>query len=194
MSTSSNRKRKIWRMECRKALAGEISESIVTVDMSLANPRSGSRLGLEIEPSLVRLKPGREDPYRWVVADSIRKIFKTNLSTASVADCQKICEALKSDSKIIKAVSPHAVQDEEELFEDPHRAMSPDNNLIIQTLEFEKEELILEVQKLREKEQGLLNAQQEWEAERQCLQQTMSQWKQAAEALQARFDTTSQKC
>ncbi|KAH2948858.1 hypothetical protein KXW43_009370, partial [Aspergillus fumigatus] len=61
--------------------------------------------------------------------------------------------------KIIKAVSPHAVQDEEELFEDPHRAMSPDNNLIIQTLEFEKEELILEVQKLREKEQGLLNAQ-----------------------------------
>ncbi|KAH1380757.1 hypothetical protein KXX49_006216 [Aspergillus fumigatus] len=68
-----------------------------------------------------------------------------NLSTASVADCQKICEALKSDSKIIKAVSPHAVQDEEELFEDLHCAMSPDNNLIIQTLEFEKEELILEV-------------------------------------------------
>lgn len=119
MSTSSNRKRKFWRMECRKALAGEISESIVTVDMSLANPPSGSRLGLEIEPSLVRLKPGREDPYRWVVADSIRKIFKTNLSTASVADCQKICEALKSDSKIIKAVSPHTVQDEEELFEVP---------------------------------------------------------------------------
>lgn len=71
--------------------------------------------------------------------------------------------------------------------------MSPDNSLIIQTLEFEKEELILEVQKLREKQQGLLNAQQEWEAERQCLQQTMSQWKQAAEALQARFDTTSRK-
>jgi hypothetical protein len=116
MSTSSNRKRKFWRMECRKALAGEISESIVTFDLPCANPRSGSRLGLEIEPSLVRLKPGREDPYRWVVADSIRKIFKTNLSTASVADCQKICEALKSDTEIIKAVSPHAVQDEEELF------------------------------------------------------------------------------
>lgn len=117
MSTSSNRKRKFWRMECRKALAGEISESVVTFDMSPANPGSGSRLGLEIEPSLVRLKPGREDPYRWVVADSIRKIFKTNLSTASVADCQKICEALKSDTEMIKAVSPHAVQDEEELFE-----------------------------------------------------------------------------
>jgi hypothetical protein len=39
-----------------------------------------------------------------------------NLSTASVADCWKICEALKSDTEIIKVVSPHAVQDEEELF------------------------------------------------------------------------------
>jgi uncharacterized coiled-coil DUF342 family protein len=71
--------------------------------------------------------------------------------------------------------------------------MSPDNSLTIQTLEFEKEELIFEIQKLREKEQGLLNTQQEWEAERQCLQQTMAQWKQAADALQARFDTASQK-
>lgn len=106
-------------MECRKALAREISELIITVDMSLANPRSSSHLGLKIEPSLVRLKPGREDPYRWVIADSIQKIFKTNLSTVSVADCQKICEALKSDSKIIKAVSPHAVQDKKELFKVP---------------------------------------------------------------------------
>ncbi|KAF7139755.1 hypothetical protein CNMCM5793_007996 [Aspergillus hiratsukae] len=195
MSTSSNRKRKFWRLECRKALAGEISKSIITFDLLFANPRSGSRLGLEIEPSLVRLKPGREDPYRWVVADSMRKIFKTNLSTASVADCQRICEALQSDrsSEMIKAVLPHAVQDEEELFESPHRAMSPDNSLTIQMLEFEKEELILENQKLREKEQGLLNAQQEWEAERQCHQQATLQWKQAAETLQAKFDASSQK-
>jgi transcription initiation factor TFIID subunit TAF12 len=71
--------------------------------------------------------------------------------------------------------------------------MSPDNSLTIQTLEFEKEELTLEVQNLREKAQGLLNAQHEWEAERQCLQQAMSQWKQTAETLQARFDTASQK-
>jgi nitrate reductase assembly molybdenum cofactor insertion protein NarJ len=60
-------------------------------------------------------------------------------------------------------------------------------------LEFEKQELILENQKLREKEQGLLDARQEWEAERQCLQQEMAQWKQVAEALQARFDAASQK-
>lgn len=39
--------------------------------------------------------------------------------------------------------------------------MLPDNSLTIQTLEFEKEELILEIQKLREKEHRLLNAQQE---------------------------------
>ncbi|GKZ63043.1 hypothetical protein CBS63078_8316 [Aspergillus niger] len=194
MSTSSNRKRKFWRLECRRALAGEISESTVTFGLSFANPCSGSRLGLEIEPSLVRLKPAREDPYRWVVADSIRKIFKSNLSTVSVTDCQKICEALKSDrsSEMIKAVSPHTVQDEDELFEDPHRAMSPDHSLTIQILEFEKQELILENQKLREKEQGLLNAHQEWEAERQCLQQAMSQWKQVAEARQARLDAASQ--
>jgi prefoldin subunit 5 len=61
--------------------------------------------------------------------------------------------------------------------------MSPDNSLTIQTLEFKKEELTLEVQNLCEKAQGLLNAQQEWEAECQCLQQAMSQWKQTAEAL-----------
>lgn len=71
--------------------------------------------------------------------------------------------------------------------------MSPDNSLAIQMLEFEKEELILENQKLREKEQGLLSAQQEWEAERQCLQQATLQWKQAAEALQAEFNASSQK-
>jgi hypothetical protein len=102
-----------------KLLLGRLVSPSLRLTCRLLTPRSGSRLGLEIEPSLVRLKPGREDPYRWVVADSIRKIFKTNLSTASVADCQKICEALKSDIEIIKAVSPHAVQDEEELFEVP---------------------------------------------------------------------------
>jgi hypothetical protein len=54
-----------------KLLLGRLVSPLLHLTCCLLTPYSGSCLGLEIELSLVRLKPGREDLYRWVVADSI---------------------------------------------------------------------------------------------------------------------------
>lgn len=58
------------------------------------------RLGLQVHPDKVHLRPRPEGQYRWSVAEPMRKYFQSNLSGRSLGGFQKICEALEFGNHI----------------------------------------------------------------------------------------------
>ncbi|KAE8361558.1 hypothetical protein BDV27DRAFT_160607 [Aspergillus caelatus] len=171
MTTSSNQKRTFWRNKCRRALAEHIS----------------SRLGFEIPPDKIRLQPRDEDPYRWHVADHLKPLFKSNLSSGSVGNFQKICHALKAPD-LIEAIHPEALQNDQDLETEKQNSVpSSSFAATIQRLEKEKQDVLADSQRLCEKqEQNLLSARVEWEAERRKLQEEISRWKDAVSSYDLR--------
>ncbi|BCR96692.1 uncharacterized protein AKAW2_30011A [Aspergillus luchuensis] len=94
---SSNRypTRSSRRLQCQKALTDHIYQ----------------RLSKRIDPKHVRLQPRPDDPYRWVVPETLRATFKKNLSRCAVELLPAIEEALKNGS--VQAVEPHTLPSHE---------------------------------------------------------------------------------
>ncbi|PGG99133.1 hypothetical protein AJ80_09397 [Polytolypa hystricis UAMH7299] len=60
-------------------------------------------LGFQIDPEKVRLKPGVNDPYRWLPLPSKEHLLGKQLSKGSLRDYKAICSAI--DDSTLKAVS-----------------------------------------------------------------------------------------
>ncbi|OJD27484.1 hypothetical protein ACJ73_01123 [Blastomyces percursus] len=60
------------------------------------------KLGVHIDATRVRLKPGPDDPYRWLVLPSKKHLLEKQLSKSSVRDYDEICSAV--DDSALEAV------------------------------------------------------------------------------------------
>ncbi|KAL5364303.1 hypothetical protein BJX96DRAFT_178834 [Aspergillus floccosus] len=162
---SSNEKRAFWRKKCRQALADHIKE----------------RVGVVIPPDKVRLQPSREDPYNWVVTDSVKDLFQSNLSSSSVGVFQQICTALDCGD-MIEAIPRERVHPGKSNNTDEHCSASS-FTATIRKLGREKEELQLAyTQYQQQKEQELLESQKKWSEDTEKLRYELEQWKTQAEA------------
>ena len=74
------------------------------------------RLGLQVRPGKVRLRPRPEDQYRWSVAEPMRKYFQTNLSEGSLGCFQKIYDALERGN-MIEAVPVNNLEQDDSVAE-----------------------------------------------------------------------------
>ncbi|PGG96171.1 hypothetical protein AJ79_09702 [Helicocarpus griseus UAMH5409] len=81
-----NKRRAERRHQCRVRLAQHIYE----------------KLGVYIDATRVRLKPGPDDPYRWLVMPSKKHLLEKQLSKSSVRDYDEICSAV--DDSALEAV------------------------------------------------------------------------------------------
>jgi hypothetical protein len=57
----------------------------------VTNTSPGSRIGIAIEPSQVRLIPGADDPYSWKVLPEKKYLFTKNLSDHSISAYKELC-------------------------------------------------------------------------------------------------------
>jgi hypothetical protein len=88
---TSNLERGKWRSKCREQLSKHIRKTSPATTLNLANTTPESRIGIEIEPSQVRLIPRPDDPYTWKVLPEKKYLFSKNISDHSISAYKELC-------------------------------------------------------------------------------------------------------
>jgi hypothetical protein len=87
LASLGNKKRASWRATCRNRLSQHICYLPFTQFCAVQSltSRIGETLGIEVQPSDVRLKPEEDMPYRWQIDDpALEPLFQKHLSKHSV--------------------------------------------------------------------------------------------------------------
>lgn len=75
----------------------------------MTNASTGSKLGIIIEPSQVRLIPGPDDPYIWKVlpekGELFSRIFSKNISDHSIGAYKELCEGVGKTFEAVRVTA-----------------------------------------------------------------------------------------
>ena len=97
----SNLNRAEWRQKCRSALADHLRKTFDHWRTYTKREMLGSKLGLSIELSMIRLSPQPEDGYAWLRSADREHLFSKQLSKHSVGAYMELCREVGSSVEAI---------------------------------------------------------------------------------------------